>query len=79
VNAFKANSSRWVHDEIARTKIFTWQEGYGAFSVSRSNEPAVAEYIRRRKEHHRKRDFKAEFLDLLERHGIEYDPRSIWK
>ena len=75
VNGLKANSSRWVHDEVSRMKIFTWQEGYGAFSVSRSNEEVVANYIRRQKEHHRKRDF----LDLLERHGIECDPHYIWK
>ena len=41
VNALKANSSRWVHDEIPRMKLFSWQEGYGAFSVSRSNEETV--------------------------------------
>jgi hypothetical protein len=60
-------------------KTFAWQKGYGAFSVSRSNEEAVADYIRRQKEHHRKRDFQKEFLDLLERHGIDYDPEHIWK
>jgi REP element-mobilizing transposase RayT len=79
VNAFKANLSRWIHDDVPRMKTFAWQKGYGAFSVSRSNEEAVADYIRRQKEHHRKRDFQKEFLDLLERHGIDYDPEYIWK
>jgi REP element-mobilizing transposase RayT len=78
VNALKSNSSRWIHDEIPRMKGFQWQEGYGGFSVSRSNEDSVVGYIRRQKEHHRKRDFKAEFLDFLERHKIDYDPRYIW-
>lgn len=77
-NALKSNSSRWIHDEIDGMKVFTWQEGYGAFSVSRSNEESVANYIKRQKEHHRKRDFKTEFLELLNRHGIEYDPQYIW-
>lgn len=79
VNALKSNSSRWVHDDIPDMKVFTWQEGYGAFSVSRSNEETVANYIRQQKSHHRKRDFKAEFLDLLHRHEIDYDPQYIWK
>ena len=60
-------------------ETFAWQEGYGAFSVSRSIEETVANYIGRQKEHHRKRDFKAELLDLLKRHDIEYDPDYIWK
>lgn len=78
VNTLKSNSSRWVHDEIKQT-VFKWQEGYGAFSVSRSNEATVDRYIRRQKEHHKKRDFKMEFLDLLEKHEIDYDPDYIWK
>ena len=79
VNAFKSNSSRWIHDEISRMKIFRWQEGYGAFSVSRSNEDSVVQYIRQQKEHHKKRDFKSEFLDFLKRHDVEYDPDYIWE
>ena len=79
VNAFKSNSSRWIHEKIPRMKIFSWQEGYGAFSVSRSNEEAVANYIRQQKSHHRRRDFKLEFLELLARHNIDYDPQYIWK
>jgi REP element-mobilizing transposase RayT len=79
VNALKSNSSRWVHEEVSRMKIFAWQEGYGAFSVSRSNEETVAHYIRQQKSHHRKRDFKTEFLELLARHDLDYDPEYIWK
>lgn len=79
VNALKSNSSRWVHIEIPGMKVFAWQEGYGAFSVSRSNEEAVANYIRLQKSHHRKRDFRTEFLDLLRRHEIDFDAEYIWK
>jgi putative transposase len=79
VNALKANSSRWIHEEAPAMKVFSWQEGYGAFTVSRSNEQNVADYIRGQKAHHRKRDFKSEFLDFLQRHAIEYDPQYIWK
>ena len=78
VNALKSNSSRWIHEE-QKMSIFRWQEGYGAFSVSRSNEEAVASYIKRQKEHHPNRDFKSEFLEFLLRHEVEYDPRYIWE
>ncbi len=79
VNALKSNSSRWIHNEITGMKIFRWQEGYGGFSVSRSNEKSVADYISNQKRHHQLRDFKSEFLQLLTRHGIEFDEKFIWK
>ncbi len=79
VSALKSNSSRWIHEDIPRMKVFKWQEGYGAFSVSRSNEDSVVGYIRRQKEHHKKRDFKTEFLEFLQRHHVDYDPKYIWE
>jgi REP-associated tyrosine transposase len=66
---FKANSSRWMS---GYTKNFAWQGGYGAFSVSESNLPAVEEYIRNQEEHHRKLSSEEEFRLLLEKHGMEY-------
>jgi len=76
-NVIKSNSSRWVHEEVRR-RGFAWQEGYGAFSVSKSSNADVIRYIQRQKEHHRLRDFKNEFIDLLNRHQIEYDERYNW-
>jgi putative transposase len=78
VNAFKANSSRWIRQTFSNRRCFGWQEGYAAFSVSRSEEHAVVEYIRNQDEHHQQRDFQAELLDLLGRHGSEYDPRYVF-
>jgi REP element-mobilizing transposase RayT len=78
INALKSNSSRWVRQTFQGRKKFSWQEGYGAFSVSRSREKAVIAYIRNQHEHHRKRGFQDEMLDLLRRHGIEYDPRYVF-
>ncbi len=78
VNALKANSSHWIHQSFPNRRFFAWQEGYAAFSVSRSEEHAVVAYIRNQDEHHKRRDFRAELLDLLDRHGIEYDPRYIF-
>jgi REP element-mobilizing transposase RayT len=78
INAFKSNSTRWIRQTFANRRWFSWQEGYGAFSVSRSQEKAVIEYIRNQHEHHRKRDFKEEYLELLRRHGIEFDLRYVF-
>ena len=79
VNAVKSNSSRWIHESASRLRGFAWQEGYGAFSVSKSEESKVVRYISNQAEHHRKRTFKEELVGLLEKHGIEYDKRYIWK
>ena len=78
VNALKANSTRWIRQTFPNWKWFSWQEGYAAFSVSNSLEQAVIEYIRNQDEHHKRRDFREELLDLLDRHGIEYDPRYVF-
>jgi putative transposase len=73
----KAGSSRWMHDSCGVTQ-FAWQEGYGAFSIGHSQIEATVEYISRQEQHHRKRDFQAEFLAILKKHQIEYDPRYVW-
>ena len=73
----KTNSSRWVHETWGSRSSFAWQAGYGAFSVSRSNVSAVANYIEEQESHHRKRTFQEEFVELLVRHGIDYDPRYV--
>jgi REP element-mobilizing transposase RayT len=74
----KANSSKWLNDHKMKMRKFGWQEGYGAFTVSESQVPTVREYIRNQEEHHRKQTYQEEFVALLERHGIEYDPRYLW-
>lgn len=78
VNAVKSNSSRWIHESFAPLRNFAWQEGYGAFSVSKSEEGRVVRYISNQESHHRKRTFKEELIGLLEKHGIAYDERYIW-
>ncbi len=74
----KANSSKWVHETKPDLAKFGWQDGYAAFTVSRSAVEPVREYIRDQKLHHRERDYKAELLGLLARHEVEYDERYIW-
>ena len=78
VQLIKGGSSKWVNDTFPRSKKFEWQEGYGAFSVSASQIPKTIEYINNQKEHHRKKSFEEEFLELLTRHGIEYDRRFVF-
>jgi putative transposase len=78
VNAFKSNSTRWIRQTFPNRKWFSWQEGYAAFSVSRSQEQGVIEYIRRQYKHHRGFDFQQELLELLRRHGIAYDLRYVF-
>jgi REP element-mobilizing transposase RayT len=74
----KTNSSRWVHETWGLQKPFGWQAGFAAFSVSRSNVAAVANYIEAQEAHHRKRTFQEEFVELLVKHGVDYDPRFVF-
>jgi putative transposase len=78
VNIMKSNSSRWIHETYPHLKAFAWQEGYGAFSVSKSAEVQLIEYIENQEAHHSKRNFKEEFLSLLKKHNIEYDEKYLW-
>jgi putative transposase len=71
----KANSSKWIGENV---RDFSWQEGYGAFSVSSSNLDQVIEYIRNQEAHHRKRTFEEEFREILRRHGVEYDAKYMF-
>ncbi len=73
VKAIKANSSRWINDNRLVAGKFSWQEGYGAFSYSRSQRNDVINYIMSQEEHHRKRTFREEYLDLLQKFEIEFD------
>jgi putative transposase len=73
----KANASGWMHDLFPALKDFSWQRGYGAFTVSQSNIKEVRNYISRQKEHHAKVTFRDEFIQFLKSNGIEYDERFI--
>jgi REP element-mobilizing transposase RayT len=73
----KGGSSLWLHEGCGLMG-FEWQKGYGAFSIGCSQMVATVAYIAGQQEHHRKRDFQAEFLSILKRHGIDYDPRYVW-
>jgi REP element-mobilizing transposase RayT len=75
----KSNSSGWMHDVFPDAKNFSWQNGYGAFSVSASQVPAVARYIENQEKHHAKRSFRDEFIEILRANEIEFDEKYLWK
>lgn len=74
----KANSSGWMHDVFPDAAYFSWQNGYGAFTVSESQVAIVERYIANQKVHHKKQTFEGEFIELLEKNGIEADKRYLW-
>jgi putative transposase len=78
VEEVKKSSSRWLKTQPGVEAGFAWQGGYGAFSVSAWNVPAVREYVARQREHHHTRSFQEDVRALLERHGVEYNERYLW-
>jgi len=72
VQKLKGSSSRWMG------RGFSWQKGYGAFSVCALQVPVVKRYIQNQEERHRKRDFEQEFVALLRNCGIQYDERYVF-
>ncbi len=74
----KGGSSAWIHDTFPNMKAFAWQDGYGAFTVSRSNVDDVAAYIRGQREHHRLKTFQEEYIAFLQKHGVQYDEKYVW-
>lgn len=75
----KGRSSKWINETLASHEDFAWQEGYGGFTVSKSAVPDVEAYITRQKEHHQRFDYQTEFLELLRRHGVEFDPNEVFQ
>jgi REP element-mobilizing transposase RayT len=71
----KANSSRWLSEHSID---FAWQEGYGAFSVSASHVPVVRDYIAHQQQHHARRSYEDEFLALLRKTGVGFEPEQVF-
>lgn len=75
----KANSSKWINEKKFINDKFEWQEGYAAFSYSKSQISKVIAYIENQEEHHRKTTFLEEYKDFLQKFEIDYDERYIFK
>ena len=78
VQLIKGGSSKWLHENFSSLRNFSWQEGYGAFSVGPSQVDEVSAYIAHQEEHHRVKSFQEEYLGFLREYGIEYDERYVW-
>src|ERR1041385_678986 len=79
VRDVKANSSRFINEKRWVMGRFSWQEGFGAFSYSRSQLGAVIRYIENQQERHASKSFRDEYTELLEKFGVEYDRCYIFK
>ena len=75
----KGDSSRWINENRFVNGKFSWHEGYGGFSYSKSQISAVANYIENQEDHHKTKSFITEYRKILEDFGVEYDERYIFK
>jgi REP element-mobilizing transposase RayT len=75
----KGSSSKWINEKRLAPGKFQWQEGYAAFSYSKSHVPAVINYILNQEKHHKKKTFMEEYKEILDKFGIDYDERYIFK
>ena len=76
VRELKKATSVWVHEEVG-LKAFAWQDGYAAFTVSATAKPAVRRYIANQEEHHRVRSFREELLEMLNKAGVDFNPKYL--
>lgn len=75
----KGDSSEFVNKQGFTKRKFQWQEGYGAFSNSNSQIDSVVKYINNQKEHHRKKSFKEEYLNILKDYSVNYDEKYVFR
>lgn len=75
----KKSSSVWLKTKDSQCKFFSWQAGYGAFSVAQSQLDALVAYIDNQKEHHEKLSYEDEFVEVLKRYRVDYDDRYLWE
>ncbi len=74
----KANSTLFMKEKKFINSSFSWQEGFGAFSYSKSQAPDVVNYIINQPKHHKIKPFREEYLDFLSKFGIEFDPKYLF-
>jgi putative transposase len=79
IRDIKNNTSNFINDKKYLKGKFSWQEGYGAFSYSHSQLDTVYQYILNQEEHHKKKTFKEEYLDFLQKFEIEHDEKYLFE
>ncbi|MCS6974148.1 MAG: IS200/IS605 family transposase [Cyclobacteriaceae bacterium] len=75
----KATSSKWINDNRFIKGRFSWQEGYGTFSYSRSQRDTVIRYIMNQEKHHAEKSFREEYINLLEKFQIPFEKKSLFE
>ena len=78
VGSLKCNTSKHINDTSGKIQKFGWQDGYGAFTVSVSQKDRVHKYIENQMQHHLSQQFEDEYLNLLQKHEVEFDLRYVW-
>ncbi len=78
VQLLKGGSSKWIHDNLPTMKLFSWQQGYAAFSIGVSDIERTTAYISKQKSHHKRIDYREEILLFLKRHNINYDEKDVF-
>lgn len=78
VKELKRVSNIWIKQRDSDSSEFTWQSGYGAFSVSPSALDRTTDYIANQEQHHQKRTFQDEYRAFLRKHGLEWDEQYVW-
>lgn len=75
----KGDSSEWVNKQKLVAGKFRWQEGYGAFSFSKSQTDTVVKYILNQEEHHQKKSFLEEYIEMLQKYEVTFDEQYVFK
>ena len=78
VNSVKTNSSKWINSRGFVKGKFNWQEGYGAFSYGQSQLDRVIQYINNQEQHHQKKSFKEEYIELLQRFNVKFEEKYLF-
>ena len=78
IQLIKGGASKWVNETFQKLTRFSWQKGYGAFSIGISQLEDTIDYINRQAEHHAQRSFQDEFVAMLDKNRISYDPQRLW-
>ena len=78
IQFIKGGSSKWIHETFPQLRLFSWQEGYGAFSIGISNVDETKKYIENQEKHHSKESFRDEYLKFLRKNNIDFDEKYLW-
>ena len=78
IQFIKGGSSKWIHETFPELRLFSWQEGYGAFSIGISNVDETKKYIENQEKHHSKESFRDEYLKFLRKNNIDFGEKYMW-